>query len=376
MSWLSHELRTPLTAIQGYASTLCQPDRRGTEESTERFLRSIAAESARAWDVSSATCSTRGAIESGILRLARDWCDLDLVVEAAAAVRPRRRQASALEVDAGHRTDLGRPRPARAGLREPPGERGAPRRLLGAHQVAVRPADDGQAIVIRGARPRPGHPRLAENFARARCSCPTCGRGLGARDRRGIIAAARLARDRPREPPRRSRCRSSPPESGADTAARDAAGGALGCRDPTCVLVVEDDRNIVDLIRSNLIVRGSRRRRLRATARTRSTPGRRAAGHRAPRPDAPGRDGFELCRQIRERSPVGIIVVSARRGETDKVRALNLGADDYMTKPFGIDELLARITATLRRSRPARPRRPSRSFPRRRPSTIDLGASR
>ena len=45
-------------------------------------------------------------------------------------------------------------------------------------------------------------------------------------------------------------------------------------------------------------------------------------------------------------------MVSARRGEQDKVRALNLGADDYLTKPFGIDELLARITALLRRSRP------------------------
>jgi two-component system KDP operon response regulator KdpE len=67
----------------------------------------------------------------------------------------------------------------------------------------------------------------------------------------------------------------------------------------------------------------------------------------------PGADGFDLCREIRERSPVGIIVVSARRGEHDKVQALNLGADDYITKPFGIEELLARITATLRRTRPA-----------------------
>ena len=68
----------------------------------------------------------------------------------------------------------------------------------------------------------------------------------------------------------------------------------------------------------------------------------------------PGVDGFDLCRQIRERSSIGIIVMSARGGESDKVRALNLGADDYMTKPFGIDELLARITATLRRTRPGR----------------------
>jgi len=68
----------------------------------------------------------------------------------------------------------------------------------------------------------------------------------------------------------------------------------------------------------------------------------------------PSIDGFELCKQVRERSTVGVIVVSARGGDHDKVAALNLGADDYLTKPFRhIDELLARIAATLRRTRPA-----------------------
>src|SRR6202021_635364 len=67
----------------------------------------------------------------------------------------------------------------------------------------------------------------------------------------------------------------------------------------------------------------------------------------------PGADGFELCRELRERSSVGIIVVSARGGEQDKVTALNMGADDYMTKPFGIEELLARIGAPRRRAWPA-----------------------
>ena len=69
----------------------------------------------------------------------------------------------------------------------------------------------------------------------------------------------------------------------------------------------------------------------------------------------PEADGFELCRLMRERSGVAIIVVSARGGERDKVTALNMGADDYMTKPFSIEELLARIAATLRRTRPAAP---------------------
>lgn len=121
----------------------------------------------------------------------------------------------------------------------------------------------------------------------------------------------------------------------------------------TCVLLVEDDRNIVDLLRSNLTVRGF--------AVVVSTDGHDALELlRKEEPDIalidlmlPKADGFELCRAMRERSSLGIIVVSARGGETDKVRALNLGADDYLTKPFGIEELLARILATLRRTRPA-----------------------
>jgi two-component system KDP operon response regulator KdpE len=63
----------------------------------------------------------------------------------------------------------------------------------------------------------------------------------------------------------------------------------------------------------------------------------------------PGMDGFEVIRQLREgRSALPIIVLSARADETGKVRALDLGADDYVTKPFGIEELLARIRAAVR----------------------------
>jgi two-component system KDP operon response regulator KdpE len=119
------------------------------------------------------------------------------------------------------------------------------------------------------------------------------------------------------------------------------------------VLIIEDDPNIVDLIRANLAVRGF--------GTLVSSDGSKAlAMLEAEQPDMvlldlmlPEIDGFELCKQIREQSSVAIIVVSARGGERDKVTALNMGADDYMTKPFGIEELLARILATLRRTRPA-----------------------
>ena len=63
----------------------------------------------------------------------------------------------------------------------------------------------------------------------------------------------------------------------------------------------------------------------------------------------PRMDGLEVCRRIRETSIVPIIVLTALDDERDKVTALDLGADDYLTKPFGVEELLARVRAVLRR---------------------------
>jgi two-component system KDP operon response regulator KdpE len=132
----------------------------------------------------------------------------------------------------------------------------------------------------------------------------------------------------------------------------------------TVILLVEDDPNIVDLVRANLMARGFTVVVSRTGDRVTDVVSESGADLVLLDLMLPGADGFDLCRDIRAASLVGIIVVSARRGEQDKVRALNLGADDYLTKPFGIDELLARITALLRRSRavpsPPTPRRPLR----------------
>jgi two-component system, OmpR family, KDP operon response regulator KdpE len=64
----------------------------------------------------------------------------------------------------------------------------------------------------------------------------------------------------------------------------------------------------------------------------------------------PGMDGLETLRRIRQNSMVPVIVLSAMGEENDKIQALNLGADDYLTKPFGVGELLARLQAVLRRA--------------------------
>src|ERR1700693_201553 len=64
----------------------------------------------------------------------------------------------------------------------------------------------------------------------------------------------------------------------------------------------------------------------------------------------PKMDGFTVCYRVRECSAVPIIIITARGQDQDKVRGLDLGADDYLTKPFSVEELLARVRAVLRRS--------------------------
>ena len=67
----------------------------------------------------------------------------------------------------------------------------------------------------------------------------------------------------------------------------------------------------------------------------------------------PGLDGLEVCRQLRRESTVPILMLTAKDDEVDKIVGLEVGADDYMTKPFSMRELLARVRAMLRRSRMA-----------------------
>lgn len=117
------------------------------------------------------------------------------------------------------------------------------------------------------------------------------------------------------------------------------------------VLVVEDDPGIADLL-----VRGLQRAGYQAIG----VPCGRQALTAAPEPDVvlldlglPDMSGVKVCRLLRARSDVAIIVVTARGEEGDRVAALDEGADDYLVKPFGLAELLARIRAVLRRVRPS-----------------------
>jgi two-component system KDP operon response regulator KdpE len=118
------------------------------------------------------------------------------------------------------------------------------------------------------------------------------------------------------------------------------------------VLVVDDERPLRDFIRKNLEARNF-------TVHT-AANGLEALALANTQPldliildvMMPTMDGLETTRRIRQTSLVPIIILTALSEEKDKVAALDLGADDYLTKPFGVEELLARVRAVLRRSRP------------------------
>jgi len=122
------------------------------------------------------------------------------------------------------------------------------------------------------------------------------------------------------------------------------------CDDPDMdILLVEDEDAIAEPLEAGLRREGFRVERV-------ATGGGALAAERADLVlldlRLPDMDGTEVCRAIRSRSDVPIIIVTAKGEEVDRVVGLELGADDYVVKPFGFRELLARIRAVLRRTRP------------------------
>ncbi|MDR2163033.1 MAG: response regulator transcription factor [Clostridiales Family XIII bacterium] len=120
--------------------------------------------------------------------------------------------------------------------------------------------------------------------------------------------------------------------------------------EPKKVLIIEDEKNISDIVKLNLTKEGFNV----DTAFDGQEGLDKALGTD---PDLvlldvmlPSIDGFEVCRKVREKSNVPIIMLTAKEEEVDKVLGLELGADDYITKPFGLRELIARIKANIRRT--------------------------
>lgn len=116
------------------------------------------------------------------------------------------------------------------------------------------------------------------------------------------------------------------------------------------ILIADDEPKIRMFLRANLEARGYEVYLAQDGIETVEMAGRILPDVIVLDVNMPQMDGIEACRQIREWADMPIIMLSVRGDEKDKVRALDEGADDYVTKPFGIEELLARIRVALRRS--------------------------
>ena len=136
------------------------------------------------------------------------------------------------------------------------------------------------------------------------------------------------------------------------------------------ILVVEDEKAISDILVFNL-----QREGYDTLAAYDGAEGLRCALEEAP--DLilldvmlPEMDGFEVCRRVRAEKDTPIIMLTAREEETDKVMGLELGADDYITKPFSMRELMARVKANMRRTYAGEDREKGGSAVRRRSACI------
>ena len=373
---VSHDLRTPLAGIKLAVGGLRQPDIRYTPEEQQELLATID------------ECSDRlDALVGNLLDMSRITSDsVNPLIKTGALVRgdPRRAPRNPGGQGAGgpaakHARSRRRRRNARTGHREHRGERrqirtGVRRR----HRRGGRrsqPRNPARAPRGRTAhhRPRPGRPRRerhpdvpaipaprrrpASHRRRAR---PGCGQGLhgghGRNPYRGSNArgrtdhgdpAAALGRRR-----LRPRCRPGPARGpvSAPAPAPHPAPVQHGRHTVNDVLVVDDDPHILRALKITLHAHGY-------TVVT-ASDGESALQSAARRPfgvvildlGLPDMDGTTVITRIRQWSRVPILVLSARHGSDDKVKALDAGADDYVTKPFGLDELLARLRAVQRRT--------------------------
>ena len=121
------------------------------------------------------------------------------------------------------------------------------------------------------------------------------------------------------------------------------------------ILIVEDDRNIGNLVRTYLERDGYSVLWVRSGEDAMAELDRHALSLVVLDVGLPGIDGFEVCRRIRARAETPVIMLTARDEEVDRVLGLELGADDYVPKPFSPRELVARVKAVLRRTQPKPP---------------------
>ena len=335
---MSHDLRTPLASIKASVTSLLQRDIDWTEEATLDFLATIDEEADRL-DVLVANLLDMSRLQSGGLRFQLRPVGYEEVVPAALASLSGPTDCVDITLDETLPRVVADPAlleraianiMANAVAMTRPGGRVRIEAGAVAGRVDLRIVDQGPGIAPED------RARIFEPFQRL-------GDAAGQRGRAGPGRGPRVRGGHGRRAHGRRHARGRH---------HDGARPARGGRAVTRVLVVDDEPQIVRALATNLRARGFEV----DLAATGEDGLRLAADHH---PDVvildlglPGIDGLEVVGGLRGWTNVPIIVLSVREGEADKVAALDAGADDYLTKPFGMNELLARIRAAVRRNAP------------------------
>ncbi len=352
---VSHDLRTPLTTIVAASAAVGSPTL--SSEEREELGASIGQQAGRLSRLVDQLLDL-SRLEAGTAQPRREWCSIEELIRSAAdEVGDHDGDSFALSIDGDLpliNADAAQLERALVNLLE------NGRRHSGGHPVKVRAGTVGQRLMVRIVDRGPGIqfselPRIFEPFYRGTDDGQHSGAGLGLAIARGLRGG------QPRSSDGRVAAR-----AGNDLRGRAAASIARGSRGPEQrgggparvsaagrrVLVCDDELQIIRALR--VILRGQRVR---------------GAGHgdakealdtaAVENPDAaiidlllPDGNGIEICAQLRSWSEMPILVLSAVGEEAEKVRALEAGADDYVTKPFGPRELVARLEAALRRAGP------------------------
>ncbi len=353
---VSHDLRSPLTAISA-AGEAVGSQSLSVQEREE--MAAVIQEETRRLSRLVDNLLDLSRLEAGAAEPRREWTSVEELIGAALEELAAEPEDFALSIDrdlplvSADSVQLER---AFVNVLE------NARRHSGGHPVSVRAravrslAGEGGRLIVRIVDRGPGIPpaqleRVFEPFYRAGTAAGRPSRlGSGAGDR------ARLHRGQRRHAARRVAAR-----AGSDVRVRAPAGGGSGVstqgqpapvKRPR-VLVVDDEPQIVRALKVVLREAG-----FEAVAAETASEALDLAAVRPPEAAIvdlvlPDLDGIEVTRRLREWSEMPILVLSAVGEEEQKVRALEAGADDYITKPFGTRELVARLQAALRRAAPA-----------------------
>src|SRR5918912_2127538 len=193
---------------------------------------------------------------------------------------------------------------------------------------------------LRVAQQLQTHPGAHRN-RRCRHTMPALDGGWPARCRSRVLGQARSSR--------LSGQRASGPGYGADTLPGDGAAPGRGMKREV-ILVVDDEAPMRKYLSANLTARGYEVLTAEDGTEALKLLGEHTFDLLILDIMMPGPDGLAVLEAARRDSSVPVLILSARGREADKVHALDLGADDYLTKPFGVEELLARVRAALRRA--------------------------